>query len=585
MTIREQYITMLYISTLGRMPDKAGFQYWVNSNLSIPQIAQSFFDQEEAKRLYPNNFSIDEFIDRVYENLFDREPDRAGKEYWVNELKSGHIKRDQFIISVIYGASGDDWNILEKKIKAPFIDEQDDNNENFIKSRSGISTSLSDYYDDIRKVSRFNKTVDIEQLSKTPQEAKALLSGYKWDKNIITYTFNTTIPNDYYKAGSQYTSGWKPFTEEEKNKIRNIFNDIEKFVNIKFKEVPTGGDIRFNHVDMSNTKDGFAKYPQHKNYSLDGDIWISNSIPVNGDNPGTGRYLTYLHEIGHALGLKHPFEGTPKLSSVVDDSNHTVMTYTYKGNQTLQFNKDLSDTIHSYSFYKISLPYKYPAYDIEALQAMYGAKTFGSNDGNTTYFLSNLYQEHGHEVIWDTSGIDTINLSTTEYPDYIDMRGGKYSSVDVHSLDIQMQDAIDYFVSKGTSLKDAQEWGQSVYQNSSYKDKIYTGENNLSIVKGTIIENIITGSGNDVVIDNEYNNIIMTSAGDDKIFIRGGAYDQIDGGEGYDKVYFNFPSYEATVEKLSSGQYIIDASNLHDSVTLVKNIELIGFTDINMDLF
>ena len=188
-------------------------------------------------------------------------------------------------------------------------------------------------------------------------------------------------------------------------------------------------------------------------------------------------------------------------------------------------------------------------------------------------------------MIWDTSGIDTINLSTTEYPDYIDMRGGKYSSVDVHSLDIQMQDAIDYFVSKGTSLKDAQEWGQSVYQNSSYKDRIYTGENNLSIVKGTIIENIITGSGNDVVIDNEYNNIIMTSAGDDKIFIRGGAYDQIDGGEGYDKVYFNFPSYEATVEKLSSGQYIIDASNLHDSVTLVKNIELIGFTDINMDLF
>jgi len=581
MTIREKYITMLYISTLGRMPDKAGFQYWVDSGLTIPQIAKSFFEQKETKELYPPNYSIEQFVSAVYENLFDREPDEAGKKYWIDELKSGNIKRDQFIISVIYGASGEDREILEKKIQAPFLDSPEDIKS--IESRSELNTSLSKYYDKIEKVSNINKKVDTEALEKTPIEAKALISKYKWEKNVLTYTFNETIPHEYYKAGSQYTTGWRPFTEEEKDKVRDIFKSIEKSVNLTFKEVPVNGDIRFNHVDMPSTKDGFTKYP-YANNTLGGDIWISNSVPFRGDEPGTGRYMTYVHEIGHALGLKHPFEGTPKLSPILDDSNHTIMTYTYKGDEILKLNNSVSDVIHDYSFYRVALPDTYLAYDIEALQSMYGARIYGSNDDNTIYNLSNLYTEHTHKVIWDTGGVDTIDLSTTQYPNYIDMRGGKYSSVDVHFLHTQMQEAIQHFIDNGIPLKAALDWGNRVYQESNHKDRIYTGENNLSIVKGTIIENIVTGSGNDVVIDNKYNNNIKTGAGDDKVFIRGGGYDQIDGGEGSDKVYFEFPMYQAKVEKLSDGEYIVDASEYHNMVILLKDVELIGFSDTHIDL-
>ena len=35
-----------------------------------------------------------------------------------------------------------------------------------------------------------------------------------------------------------------------------------------------------------------------------------------------------LHEIGHALGFKHPFEGPNTLSSTYDDHAYTVMSYT-----------------------------------------------------------------------------------------------------------------------------------------------------------------------------------------------------------------------------------------------------------------
>ena len=68
---------------------------------------------------------------------------------------------------------------------------------------------------------------------------------------------------------------------------------------------------------------------------------------------------------------------------------------------------------------------------------------------------------------------------------------------------------------------------------------IYTGENNLGIAQGVIIENVKTGSGNDDITDNEVDNHIETGAGDDTIHLGSGGFDTIDGGEGNDALYVN----------------------------------------------
>lgn len=97
---------------------------------------------------------------------------------------------------------------------------------------------------------------------------------------------------------------------------------------------------------------------------LDNAEWAaSNANPTAGS---TG-YETLLHEIGHALGLGHPFEGSYALPTSEDNTNNTVMSYTRVGSQKSHFQ----------------------AYDLLALQWIYGGDGLGGRYGyNSTYGLT-----------------------------------------------------------------------------------------------------------------------------------------------------------------------------------------------------
>ena len=116
-TPTQESITRLYIATFNRVPDSAGVEYWLNSKLSLEDIAKSFFDQNETKRLYPNYISSYKFIHLIYENIFERKPDISGYNYWKNELEHHNLKKSIFILTVINGALGDDATLLNNKTK------------------------------------------------------------------------------------------------------------------------------------------------------------------------------------------------------------------------------------------------------------------------------------------------------------------------------------------------------------------------------------------------------------------------------------------------------------------------------------
>ena len=100
----------MYIAYFNRAPDAEGLFYWgtrLSEGMALQQIAKSFFVQPETVALYPDPNDSSGFVTAVYNNFLGRAPDQAGFNYWVNELDSDSISRDIFMLAIINGAKAD----------------------------------------------------------------------------------------------------------------------------------------------------------------------------------------------------------------------------------------------------------------------------------------------------------------------------------------------------------------------------------------------------------------------------------------------------------------------------------------------
>ncbi len=109
-------LSILYFAMFNRIPDGDGLDYWRNKatqeGWTIEQVAQSFFDQEETKALYPDLYIVDQdrvtLITQIYQNLFNRYPDGSGLEYWDTQLLIGNISPSLFLLAIINGVGEED---------------------------------------------------------------------------------------------------------------------------------------------------------------------------------------------------------------------------------------------------------------------------------------------------------------------------------------------------------------------------------------------------------------------------------------------------------------------------------------------
>ena len=96
----------LYIAYYNRAPDAIGLNFWGTAyanGTSMEEMATLFAGQSETLRFYPENTSNAEFAEAVYNNVLGRTPDQAGFDFWVNSLNSGFVSRHQFILEVLGG--------------------------------------------------------------------------------------------------------------------------------------------------------------------------------------------------------------------------------------------------------------------------------------------------------------------------------------------------------------------------------------------------------------------------------------------------------------------------------------------------
>ena len=404
---------------------------------------------------------------------------------------------------------------------------------------------------------------------------KALNGGEKWSSTSLTYSFDTTRPADYTgvqassTASGNLTTGWQAMTATLSALSTDIISSVDKLVQLSFTQASANGDIRFSQVPTSGSVAAFAYFPG-TTPSYSGDVFIDTGI----DNTtlGAGGYgqLTITHELGHALGLKHPFKDGVTLPTADDNHVNTVMSYTDYQNLVPVFTTSGSS---ANVIYQQIYPDRFMVYDIAALQAIYGADSTTQTGNNTYQYGTSPF----YASIWDAGGTDTLDLSTTTASDTVDLTPGRYSSINTRSVSTQAQEQKQTFASQGKTGFDS--WIDSVY--SQQPSTIYTGTHNLGIAYGAIIENVTTGSAADSVTDNKVDNNIKTGAGNDLIYLGAGGHDTIDGGAGTDSVSLALTKSQVTYTSEAGGLIRLVGTTFAADL---YNVEKLVFTDQTVTL-
>ena len=154
---------------------------------------------------------------------------------------------------------------------------------------------------------------------------------------VVTYSFATggEIPSIYSSSKNPYgATSFSAFTSAEQDAFRDAADDFMEVSGVIMVEVASGGDIELYNASGSSAG-GWAWIPYVTgSYVSDVDLVIDHSGSYS--KGGYGYYLL-LHELGHAMGLAHSHQDGGDnyvLTSSLDNTNNTVMSYNYAGSVT-----------------------------------------------------------------------------------------------------------------------------------------------------------------------------------------------------------------------------------------------------------
>ncbi len=282
-------------------------------------------------------------------------------------------------------------------------------------------------------------------------------------------------------------------------------------------------------TSWSYSAEGLVETSTLLSYSADAYVYLDNveflfgnGVPTQG---GSG-YEVLLHEIGHAMGLQHPFDGPIVLPEAEDNTNYTVMSYSHYG-------------------YKST----FQAYDLLALQWIYGTDglqgSYGLNSTNGPTFNAAYWGTSANDVLFGSNANDTLDGAGGA-----DLLYGGLGD-DTYLVDTQ-GDLIFEGIAQGTDT--------AVATTSFY---LYDNIENLALASGAgnifgsanALDNTVTGNegdnlllgwdGNDTVVGNagvdilygvEGNDVLSGGAGID-VLVGGNGQDTLDGGSESDALY------------------------------------------------
>ncbi|MFJ3371202.1 M10 family metallopeptidase C-terminal domain-containing protein [Pseudomonas sp. NPDC086251] len=230
----------------------------------------------------------------------------------------------------------------------------------------------------------------------------------------LTYSFISPATSKFaptYSADNEYKDMYA-LTAAQQTAATGALAAWSAVANITFQQISETsfnvGDIRFGgYAQLDDDAAAWAYYPADTPNG--GDVWIGPNTNDLTPDKGSYDFMTFIHEIGHSIGLKHSFApgGTnwTTIDPSLDDVALTVMSYN-----------------NNYSY----LPTTPMLLDILAIQSLYGANNNWMT-GNNVYSWAPT--QSVFETIWDAGGNDSIDGSNQLASVRINLNEGQFSQI------------------------------------------------------------------------------------------------------------------------------------------------------------
>ncbi|MCT0097537.1 M10 family metallopeptidase C-terminal domain-containing protein [Proteus mirabilis] len=300
-----------------------------------------------------------------------------------------------------------------------------------------------------------------------------------------------------------------------------------------------------------------AKIDDIYTYNDDGTISITrntdkllNEFLKNKHKIGSYEYLCFIHELGHALGIKHTNRYVKNIK------NDAILTYKYSV-MSYQF-ADIKDADFGGLY-----PMTFMLLDILLLQYIYGPNmttrlennTYGfhSNTGRASYSLNSI-EDKLVSCIWDSGGIDTLDFSLYTVNQVINLNEGCFS--DIGGLRSNISIAYKTIIENAIGGK-----GDDTLIGNPFDNNLIGGDGNDLFYGGDGNDLFYGGSGNDVIYGELGNDVLYGDDGDDMLIDYYGA-NMLDGGKGNDRIC------AASTDRGLSGRNIIQGGEGDDEIYL-----------------
>jgi Ca2+-binding RTX toxin-like protein len=355
----------------------------------------------------------------------------------------------------------------------------------------------------------------------------ALLSGYTWNgvgvsgqPTFLTYSFDTAAAASFDGVYPRaFLDTFRAFNNAEQALAREALGAWADATGLTLFEVPAGqGDIRFGAYDFNMAP---AELRDDVGYALNPFVL---AIPDGAWEEDTGgdvlvqvgqvSFGVLLHEIGHALGLKHPFEGEVVLDPALDDLAHTVMTYNTLGGP----------------------PGALGSLDVAAAQALYGTQAAdGTQVASWSWDPARLMLvQAGDDAANRIAGVAVADvIAAGAGADYVMARAGADS--------IDGGDGADTLAGGdgGDSVDGGA--GGDVIDGDRGDDLLRGGAGDDSVWGVAGLDTLDGGDGRDMLVASADGGRLLGGGGDDVLVIHGPGV-VVDGGAGFDQLWLAAPT-------------------------------------------